>query len=153
MEKKLGVYICKGCTIGDTVETDKLGEIATKKYKVPVCRTHDILCSPEGIDLIKNDISGEGVNTVVIAACSPRVKYEEFSFPGSLVERINIREFVAWTQTPKEEDTQSLAEDYMRMGIVKAQKSDFPEPFMLEETDKTVLVIGGGISGMTSALG
>lgn len=153
MEKKLGVYICKGCTIGDTVETDKLGEIATKKYKVPVCRTHDILCSPEGIDLIKNDISGEGINTVVIAACSPRVKYEEFSFPGNLVERINIREFVAWTQTPKEEDTQSLAEDYIRMGIVKAQKSDFPDPFLLEETDKTVLVIGGGISGMTSALG
>lgn len=153
MEKKLGVYICKGCTIGDSVETDKLGEVATKKYKVPVCRTHNILCSPEGIDLIKTDISGEGVNTVVIAACSPRVKYEEFSFPGNLVERINIREFVAWTQTPKEEDTQSLAEDYMRMGIVKAQKSDLPDPFLLEETDKTVLVIGGGISGMTSALG
>jgi quinone-modifying oxidoreductase subunit QmoB len=153
MEKKLGVYICKGCKISDTVEIEKLHEVATKEHKVPVCKDHDILCSPAGLDLIRNDISSEGVNTVVIAACSPRVKYKEFSFPKTLVERINIREFVAWTQEPKTEDTQSLAEDYMRMGIVKAQKGDFPEPFLLEETDKSVLVVGGGITGMTSALG
>ncbi len=153
MEKKLGVYICKGCDIGETVEIDKLTEVATKEHKVPVCKTHDVLCSPEGLDLIKNDISGEGINTVVVAACSPRVKFKEFSFPGSLVDRINLREFVAWSQEPKTEDTQALAEDYMRMGIVKAQKGDLPEPFLLEETNKTILVVGGGISGMTSALG
>lgn len=153
MEKKLGVYICKGCSIGESVEVEKLAEVATKKYKVPVCKTHDIMCSPDGLNLIKNDINGGSINTVVVAACSPRVKYKEFSFPGSLLERINIREFVAWSQAPNEEDTQLLAEDYMRMGIVKAQKGDFPEPFMLEDTNKNILVIGGGISGMTSALG
>ncbi|HDO35424.1 MAG TPA: CoB--CoM heterodisulfide reductase iron-sulfur subunit A family protein, partial [Nitrospirae bacterium] len=153
MEKKYGVYICKGCEIADTVEIEKLEEVATKEKQIPVCKTHDALCSPEGLDLIKNDISGEGVNTVVVAACSPRVKYKEFSFNGSIVERINLREFVAWTQEPKTEDTQSLAEDYMRMGITKAQHTGLPEPFMLEEIDKAVLVIGGGITGMTSALG
>ena len=153
MEKKIGAYICRGCYIGDAVETEKLAEVATKEYKVPVCKTHDILCSPDGLNLIKNDITGEGVNTVVIAACSPRVKYGEFNFPGSIVERANIREFVAWSQEPKTEDTQMLAEDYMRLGIVKAQKADFPEPFMLDEASKSILVIGGGISGLTSALG
>lgn len=153
MEKKIGVYICKGCNIADTVEIEKLSEVAEKKYKVPVIKTHDVLCSPDGLNLIKNDISGKGVNTVVIAACSPRVKYREFSFPGSIVERINMREFVAWSQAPKEEDTQALAEDYMRMGIVRAQKTNHPEPFMLEESNKDILVVGGGISGMTSALG
>ncbi len=153
MEKKIGVYICKGCNIADTVEIEKLQEVAVKEYKVSICKDHDILCSPDGLDVINNDIGSEGINTVVVAACSPRVKYKEFTFPGSLVERINVREFVAWSQEPKTEDTQALADDYMRMGIVKAQKGDFPEPFMLEETDKTVLVIGGGISGMTSALG
>jgi len=153
MEKKIGVYICKGCNIADVVEVEKLAEVATKEYKVPLCKTHDILCSPEGLGLIKNDMSSEGINTVVIAACSPRVKYQEFNFPGNLLERINIREFVAWSQAPKEEDTQLLAEDYIRMGIIKAQKGDFPEPFMLEEPNKDILVVGGGISGMTSALG
>jgi quinone-modifying oxidoreductase subunit QmoB len=93
MEKKIGVYICKSCSIADTVEIEKLEEVATKEKKVPVCKTHDALCSPAGIDLIKNDISGEGVNTIVVAACSPRVKYREFNFPGNIVERANIREF------------------------------------------------------------
>ncbi len=153
MEKKLGVYICSGCNIAEAVGIEKLQEVATKEKQIPLCKTHDALCSPEGLDLIKNDISGEGVNTVVVAACSPRAKHKEFTFQGSLVERINLREFVAWSQEPMTEDTIALAEDYMRMGIVKAQKTDFPEPFMLEETDKTVLVVGGGITGMTSALG
>ena len=153
MEKKIGVYICQGCDIGKSVEIEKLTDIAIKNFKVPVCKTHDILCSPDGLNLIKNDISREGINTIVIAACSPRVKYQEFSFPGNLVERVNIREFVAWSQPPQEEATQALAEDYLRMGIVKAQKGDLAEPYLLEEVSKTILVIGGGISGMTSALG
>ncbi|NOZ70189.1 MAG: FAD-dependent oxidoreductase, partial [Deferribacteres bacterium] len=152
MEKKIGVYICKGCDIANAV-VEKLEEVAVKEHQIPVCKSHDALCSPEGLDLIKNDISAEGVNTIVIAACSPRVKYREFSFPGNVVERSNIREFVAWTQEPKTEDTQALAEDYIRIGITKAKNCELPEPFLLEEMDKSVLVVGGGISGMTSALG
>jgi quinone-modifying oxidoreductase subunit QmoB len=153
MEKKVGVYICKGCGIADTVEIEKLEEVATKEMKAAVCKTHDAFCGSEGLNVIKGDISGEGINTVVVAACSPRVKYKEFNFPGNVVERTNIREFVAWTQEPKTEETQALAEDYIRMGVTKAANSNLPEPFLLDELDKSVLVIGGGISGMTSALG
>jgi quinone-modifying oxidoreductase subunit QmoB len=153
MEKKYGVYICKGCNITDAVEIEKLEEVATKENQMPLCKTHDVLCSPAGLELIKNDVNGEGVNTVVVAACSPRAKHKEFTFNGSIVERINLREFVAWTQEPKTEDTQALAEDYMRLGITKAKNTELPEPFLLEETCKDILVIGGGITGMTSALG
>ena len=115
MEKKIGVYICKGCGIDEAVEVDKFEEVATKDMKAPVYKTHDALCSPEGIALIKGDIEGEGVNTVVVTACSPRVKHKEFIFPGCVVERANIREFVAWTQEPKTEDTQALAERRYRI--------------------------------------
>jgi quinone-modifying oxidoreductase subunit QmoB len=153
MEKKIGVYICKGCGIEEAVEIDKLEEVAVKEMKADICKTHDILCNQYGLDSIRSDISGESVNTVVVAACSPRVKYKEFSFPGSVVERANIREFVAWIQEPKTEDTQALAEDYIRLGVTKAKNADHPEPFLLDELDKSVLVIGGGISGMTSAIG
>lgn len=153
MEKKYGVYICKGCDIAETVKIEGLEEVATKEKQMPICKTHDALCSPEGLDLIKADISGEGVNVVVVAACSPRAKHREFKFDGCIVERINLREFVAWSQEPNTEETQELADDYMRMGIIKAQNTDLPEPFFLEELDKTVLVVGGGVSGMSSALG
>jgi quinone-modifying oxidoreductase subunit QmoB len=153
MEKKYGVYICRGCGIGSSIDIEKLAKSAkTGQVKEDQIKIHDILCSPEGIQFIKNDIKKDGVNTVIIAACSPRVKYEEFDFPGTITERVNIREFVAWMQPPNTDETQSMAEDYVTMGIVKAQKGDLPEPSILENLSSTILVIGGGITGMTAAL-
>ncbi len=152
MEKKYGVYICKGCGINNAIDVERLTNVATKDMKMPSCKTHDFLCGPEGVQLIKDDIAKEGANTIIIAACSPRVKYEEFDFPGTITERVNIREFVAWSQPPKTEDTQNLASDYLMMSITKAQKVDLPQPNILEGLSSTILVIGGGITGMTSAL-
>ncbi len=152
MEKRFGVYICKGCGIGDAIDIERLSNVATKDMKVPLCRTHDILCSPEGVQIIKDDISREGVNTIIIAACSFRVKYDVFDFPGTITERVNIREFVAWCQPPKTDDTQSLASDYLVMGIIRTQKGDLPEPNVLENLQSTILVVGGGIAGMTAAI-
>jgi quinone-modifying oxidoreductase subunit QmoB len=61
---------------------------------------------------------------------------------------------VVWTQPPGEEDTQMLAEDLLRMYITKVQKMALLEPFQPDEViNKTVLVVGGGITGMTAALG
>ncbi len=153
MEKKFGVYICTGCSIGETVNIEKLKKKSARVAKIEAdnVRVHHFLCSPEGLELIKNDIK-EGVNTITIGACSPRVKFEEFDFPGSIVERVNLREFVAWTQEPMTDDTQSLAEDYMQMGIIKTQKGSLPEPNILQDLSKTIMVIGGGMSGLSSAL-
>jgi quinone-modifying oxidoreductase subunit QmoB len=153
MDKKFGVYICTGCNIGEVVNIEKLKKSAARSAKVEAdnVRVHQILCSPEGLDLIKNDIK-EGVNTVIIGACSPRVKFEEFDFPGTITERVNLREFVAWTQEPMTDDTQSIAEDYMKMGAIKSQKGSLPEPNILQDLSSTILVIGGGMAGMSAAL-
>ncbi|HXW69120.1 MAG TPA: heterodisulfide reductase subunit A, partial [Dissulfurispiraceae bacterium] len=90
MDKKIGLYICTGCSIGDSINVEKSVNIAKNALKVPVIKSHFALCGKEGLDLINNDIKNEGVNTLVIAACSGRVKYEEFDFPGSLVERVSL---------------------------------------------------------------
>jgi quinone-modifying oxidoreductase, subunit QmoB len=153
MDKKIGVYLCSGCSIGDSLDINALEKIATSEYNAPLCKNHSFLCSNEGIDLIKKDIKDEGLNTIVIGACSPRVNYDLFKFGSDvLLERVNLREHVAWCQEPKNEDTQMLGEDYLRMGIVKAQKSALPEPFIAEGISSTILVIGGGITGLTAAL-
>ncbi len=151
MEKKFGVYLCKGCGIGAALDCESIAKVVKKEGKIPHVKEHDILCSPEGLDLIKQDMVQEGINSMVIAACSPRVKFEEFDFPNSLVERVNIREQVAWTQEPNNEETQALAEDYLRMGCARIKKSELPEPYQ-SECDKTILVIGGGASGLSAAL-
>lgn len=153
MDKKLGVYICSGCSIGDSLDLDALEKVVSGEYNIPVCKKHAFLCDKEGVDLIKGDIEKEGINTVVIGACSPRVNYDIFRFGSNvLLERVNLREHVVWCHTPNDEDTQMLAEDYLRMGIVKAQKSEIPQPYIPENLSKKILVIGGGIAGMTSAI-
>ncbi|MDY7033313.1 MAG: FAD-dependent oxidoreductase [Thermodesulfobacteriota bacterium] len=153
MDKKIGVYICSGCEIGESLDMDALANVATSEYKVPICKNHPMLCGKEGSSIVSNDIEKEGVNTVVVAACSPREKTEIFTYDPTAIsmERINLREHVVWCHPPNDEDTQMLAEDYMRMGIVKAQKMEPLEPFS-EEIDKTIMVVGGGITGMTSAI-
>ena len=152
MEKKMGLYICKGCGIGDALDVDALCNIGTDEFNIPICKTHDKLCGEEGINLIKADIEGEGVNSIVIAACSPRVMYDVFDFGSDKVlERVNLREQVVWCHPPQDEDTQMLAEDQLRMGITKAQDMEPPDPFIAEDMNKRILVVGGGLTGLTAA--
>jgi quinone-modifying oxidoreductase subunit QmoB len=151
-DPKVGCFVCRGCDIGKSMDVDKLVEVATGEGGAAVAKSHETLCSREGVELIKNDISAEGLNRVVVAACSQRVFPELFNFgPEVHVDRTNLREQVAWCHEPNDEDTQMLAEDQVRMGCAKIKASEPAEPH-IEETSKDILVIGGGMTGMHSAL-
>ncbi|MBW1782896.1 MAG: hydrogenase iron-sulfur subunit [Deltaproteobacteria bacterium] len=154
MDKKTGVYICTGCGIGDALNIEQLKEEGTEDFTIDVTKDHPFLCGQEGVDLIKQDIEGEGINTVIIAACSHRVNYDVFNFgQGVIVQRVNLREQVAWSQPAGEEDTQMLAEDNLRIGCSQAKDTELTEPYKAEEEySKDILVVGGGLAGMTAAL-
>ncbi|MHB8158469.1 MAG: CoB--CoM heterodisulfide reductase iron-sulfur subunit A family protein, partial [Desulfocucumaceae bacterium] len=153
MAKKMGVYICSGCGIGDALDMDALAKVATKEFKVPVCKKDSFLCSKVGVEIIKKDIAEEEVNYVIIAGCSGRANYDVFDFgPSVVLERVNLRERVVWTQEPDDEDTQMMAEDYLRITLAKLKNLELPAPYVLEATSKAVMVVGGGMSGMVSAI-
>ncbi len=63
-----------------------------------------------------------------------------------------MREQVVWCHPPNDEDTQMLAEDTLRMGIAKTLSILNPEPFIGENLSSDILVVGGGITGITSAI-
>jgi len=153
MAKKVGVYICAGCGIGEALDVEKLLKVAQREAKAALAKKHPFLCSPEGVQLIREDLAAGHVDGVVVAACSPRVKTESFQFdPRVVFERVNLREHVTWSHQPGDEETQALAEDYLRMGVVKAQKAEPLEP-LAEQISRTILVVGGGITGLSAALG
>jgi len=152
MAKKLGFFLCTGCGIGEALDAAALTKVAAKEYKVPVCKEHDYLCSAEGADMIKTEIEANGLDGVVIAACSNRVNYDVFKFSGVFLERVNLREQVIWSHEANDEDTQMLAEDQIRMGIEKTKAAELPTPYLGENLSKAVLVVGGGLAGMTAAL-
>jgi len=151
MADKVGVYICGGCGIGDVIDTGKLMKAASGAATKQV---HEHLCGPEGLTLIRQELDGEApkVDGVVIAACSQRMKMDAFDFGEDVVtERVNLREHVAWCQEPNDEDVQAMAEDYVNMGIVRAQKATPPEP-VSGEVSKRIMVVGGGLTGLTAAI-
>jgi quinone-modifying oxidoreductase subunit QmoB len=160
MAKKYGVYICTGCGIGEALDIEALQTVA--KNNGMTAKTHEAVCSEAGRGMIKGDIDTDGVNTVIIGACSPRVWKEEFSFGDEILTvRANLREQVVWCQEkPSEgrteetiaEYTNELGQDYVQMACVQAKKMDLPEPFKLEEINKRILVMGGGIAGLTAAM-
>lgn len=148
---KTGVYICSGCGIGSAVDVEQLKKVAVSEAKVPVCKTHEFLCGADGAGAIKNDILNDGVNRVIIAACSGRVNYDVFDFGEDvLLERVDLREKAAWSHEPNHEDTLMLAQDYLRMGIAKMKVMEPLSPTR-DTMDETILVIGGGVTGITAA--
>ena len=164
MDKKYGVYICTGCGIGDSLDIKDLCDVPEEEG-LPV-KTHPFLCSEDGVALLNKDIA-EGTNTLVIGACSRRVNYDVFKFDGCLVDRVNLREHVVWshprsdfpalTEEQKDDDehfdrVQMLAEDYIKMGMARVEKIDLPEPHLLDAVSKKILVIGGGITGISAAI-
>lgn len=152
-EKLAGVYLCSGCGIGDALDMGPLAEVATSEYKVQICRTSPFWCTNDGVKIIEQDIKNEGVNYIVVAGCSARVNYDVFNFgPSVMVERVNLREGVAWTQAPLEEDTQAMGEDYLRMYLAKIKSLEFPVPFIAKDLSKKIMIVGGGLTGMNSAL-
>jgi quinone-modifying oxidoreductase subunit QmoB len=152
MDKKIGVYICKGCDIGKSLDIDKLSEVSTGEMKCPVCKTFDVMCNQDTVAQIRADIETEGINRVIVAACSQRVFPELFEFGGNVMTyRANLREQVVWCHEPNDEDTQMHAEDQIRMAGARLSNIEPPEPF-IAEISREILVVGGGITGMTAAL-
>ena len=158
MAEKLGVYICGGCDIGANLDVDALAEFcAGGKHSsvVAVAKSNPVLCSPEGKAMIEADIKENELDGVVCCACSPRAKWDVFKFGDKVqVERVSLREQCVWSY---QEDPafpgqmEVIAKDYCNMGISKLTNSRIPEP-ELPDVFKTVMVLGGGFTGMKAAL-
>lgn len=164
MDKKYGVYICEGCGIGESLDVKALCGVPEEEG-VPV-KTHPFLCGKDGVDLLKKDIA-DGTNSLVICACSRRVNFDIFRFDGCIVDRVNLREGVVWshprsefpalTEEEKEDEdnfdrVQMMGEDYIRMGMIRVEKIKLPEPYVVENLSRKILVLGGGITGMSAAI-
>lgn len=152
---KTAAYICRGCGIGDRLDTAQLARIAQQEGKADLVREHDFLCSSNGVRTIQDDIARHALTHVAIAACSRRAKTEAFCFPHTALARANLREGVIWSQPPgaeAREAAQQMANDYVRMACAEIKKLRVPEGQAATGKQTRILVVGGGVSGMTAAL-
>lgn len=152
-QERTELFVCTGCGIGEAVDAEQLAAIGTTQLKHPGTVSGP-LCVPEGLALLREGLAEAEASRVVIAACSERVNHDVFSAASlgvDMVGRVNIREMVAWSKPPGEDETQRLAEDYVRMGTQRLLWSRRPER-QERDIETALLVVGGGISGLTAAL-
>lgn len=150
--RKMALAVCTGCGIGQSIDADKLTDAAREACQGLNCLKHASLCSEAGLAELHSQLQKEGVDRLAIAACSPRVKSTEFDLEGLMVERINLREQLSWVMEPGHEDTQMCAEDQCRMILAKLEAIKETVPYLPEHLSTEILVVGGGIAGLNSAL-
>ncbi len=113
------------------------------------------LCSESGQSRIKRKIEEEDLSKVVVAACSPSHHYKVFKdcigekINPFLWEFVNIREQCSWVHKGPEATSKALS--LVRGGVEKARHL-FPIRTTDVPVNKDILVVGGGITGIQTAL-
>ena len=156
---RIGVYICHcGINIGGVVSVPDLVEYAKTLPNVEIAQEYKFFCSDVGQKMIKEDIKAGKVNRVVVAACSPRmheptfrIACREAGLNQFLFEMANIREHSTWVHMKDPEGAYETAKDHIRMAINKSRDL-IPLAIQKVSVEPSCLVIGGGITGMNSAL-
>jgi heterodisulfide reductase subunit A len=156
---RIGVFVCDcGSNIAGYLDCPDIAEYAKKLPNVVFAKENLYTCSEAGINEIKNAIKQEKLNRVVVASCSPRTheplfraSCAEAGLNPYLFEMVNIRDQCSWVHMQERQEGNQKAMDLIRMGVAKAALLQ-PQESIQSEVDPKALVIGGGISGMTSAL-
>ncbi len=158
-QPRIGVYVCHcGFNIAKTVDCAKAAEEASGLEGVVVARAIPYACSEPGQNAIKDDIAEQGLDRIVVAACSPRLHEPTFRHMAEaaglnpyLIEMANIREHCSWVHMGDPEAATAKASDLIRMGVARARRLQPLTPERLPLTKRT-LVIGGGVAGIQAAL-
>ncbi|MEN8203771.1 MAG: FAD-dependent oxidoreductase [Bacteroidota bacterium] len=152
IKKNMALAACTGCGIGECLDADRLIRESVASSGEIKTLTHPALCSEEGLEALHGMVAEASLGRLAIAACSPRVKSSEFEIDSVYVERINLREQVSWVMEPNDEDTQVCAEDQTRMALAKLESIQENTPYIPESLYADILVLGGGVTGLTAAL-
>jgi heterodisulfide reductase subunit A len=146
-----------GTNIAKIIDVESVAKFVSGLPNVTLVRTYKYMCSNPGQEMIVQDIKENQLNRIVVAACSPNM--HERTFRGALrsaglnqylFEMANIREQCSWVH----DDTKEATEKAMALTLAAIRKVELHEPLesMSVDMSPNVLVIGGGIAGMTAAL-
>jgi heterodisulfide reductase subunit A len=147
-----------GVNIGGVVNVPAVVEYAKTLPNVAYAEGNLYTCSSEGLYKIKEAIKKYDLNRLVVASCTPRTHEplfraacEEASLNKYLFHMANIREQCSWVHSKEPEKATEKAKETVKMAVAKAA---LLEPQTEPEIDvhPAVLVIGGGVSGMTAAI-
>ena len=154
---RIGVYVCHcGINIASVVDVAAVRDYAKTLPDVVLAKDYQYMCSDPGQEMVREDIGVHHLDRVVIAACSPRMHegtfrkvMEKGGINAYYFEEANIREQCSWVHSDREVATEK-AKELVAAAVARVH---LQEALQEKEAAVTpaVLVIGGGIAGLTAA--
>jgi heterodisulfide reductase subunit A len=158
-EARVGVFVCHcGANIGRVVDVPSVVEYSSTLENVVHAEEGLFVCSTDAAQQISDTIREKGLNRVVVAACTPRTHeplfrdtLREGGINQYFFDMANIREHCSWVHSKQKEEATAKAKDIVRMSVARTVNLEPLQEFDLP-VNKTGLVVGGGLAGMTAAL-
>jgi len=164
MEKKtprIGIFVCEcGGNIGDVVDVKAVVEAVKNWEGVAVAKYHRYLCSKPAQEMILEAIQKQNLDRVVVASCTPRMHLPTFQsvleragLNPYMLEFVNIREQDSWVHGTHEisQEATKKAISLIRGGYERSFELE-PLQTISEKGSREILIVGGGIAGITAAL-
>jgi heterodisulfide reductase subunit A-like polyferredoxin len=156
---RIGVFVCHcGINIGGVADVSAVRDYAAGLPHVVHVEDNLFTCSQDSQNKMKQLITEKGLNRVVVASCSPRTHeplfqntIREAGLNPYLFEMANIRDQNTWVHMKNPRVATEKAKDLVRMAVAKAAWIEPLHQVGIGVT-KALLVVGGGVAGMETAL-
>ncbi len=158
-EPRVGVFVCNcGVNIGGVADVPAIAEYAKSLPNVAYVEENLFTCSQDTQDKMVEVVKEKHLNRIVVAACTPRTHEPLFQetirnagLNPYLFDMANIRNQCTWVHSNDKETATEKSKDLIRMAINRASLLE-PIPAVSVDINKSALVVGGGVAGMTAAL-
>jgi len=157
-EVRTGVFVCHcGSNIAGVVDVPRVVDYARTLPTVVHAQSQMFSCAGNTQAEIGRVIREQGINRVVVAACSPKTHEPTFKrvmlragLNPYLLEMVNLRNQDSWVHKHERAAATEKALDMVRMGVSKAELL-VPLVEGVQPVVQTAIVVGGGIAGMVAA--
>ena len=156
---RVGVFLCHcGVNIAGVLDMKELLAKARALPGVAYATEELFACSSTSQESIQEAIRKHRLGRVVVAACTPRTHESVFrencaaaGLNPYLFEMVNIRDQCSWVHADAPQAATHKAADLVRMAVTRARLLEPLERVAVGVTPR-VLVIGGGLPGMRTAI-
>jgi heterodisulfide reductase subunit A len=158
-EPRIGVFVCNcGVNIGGIADVPAIAEYAKGLPNVEYVEENLFTCSQDTQDKMSEVIKAHKLNRIVVAACTPRTHEPLFQetlrnsgLNPYLFDMTNIRNQCTWVHSDDKEKATEKSKDLVKMSVARTSLLE-QIPDISVDVNKSALVIGGGVAGMTAAL-
>jgi len=158
-EPRIGCFVCScGSNIAGVVDVAEVTGYAAHLPDVIHAENTIYTCAADSLKLIQERIEEHSLNRVIVASCTPRTHEPIFreTIRGAgvnpyLFEMANIRDQGSWVHSQEPDRATDKAKDLVRMAVARSRLL-FPLHTEPQAFNHEVVVVGGGVAGMTAAL-